>query len=45
MPTNTSNGFKQSEFLVNKIFDSTPWSNCVICKNKIQLSLEYGKWF
>ena len=24
IPTNTSNGFKQSEFLVNKIFDSTP---------------------
>ena len=34
---NNSNGFKGSDFLVNKIFDNVSGCNCVTCKNISEL--------
>ena len=45
IPTNTNNGFKGNEFLVNNILDNTSLCNWVTCKNKSQLSLKVGKFW
>ena len=45
IPTNTNNGFKGSEFLVNNILENTSSCNWVTCKNKSQVGLKVGKFW